>query len=296
MKNVKLLVLVLALLMLLAGCGNKTAKVSNASEAIFSVGKITFTKGDLYETLKLDDTAYTVINEAGRLIAHAEIETTDAITKEATSKIDAYKEQFGDDFIETIQGYGYADEEDLYNALITSIKSEQLIDKYIEENKESLYAKYSPVLAKLLYVEVGTGTLAEAEEKAKAAYDMIAGGASFDDAAELYATNVKTATESIYTTDDDIDLNVSEFLKNAKSPTLSNAFVDKSSKGFYVVQVTGTSTSAVESKFITYLKSNDSFTADVDHYYFQKHNFKIYDVDINKYVKELFPNYLPESK
>lgn len=296
MKNSKLVVLLLVLMLLVTGCGNRSTKISDESEVLFTVGKIKFTKGQLYETLKTNDSAYTVINEAGRLIAAAEIETTDEIKAEADKKMDEFKAEYGDKFVETIQSYGYADEKDLYDTLINSVKSGKLVEKYIQDNLDNIYKKYSPVLAKILYIEIGDSTIEATKDEAMKAYEMILNGETFEEAAAEYATNPKNCVEKIYTTLDDLDLNVVEFLKSVNSPTLSSPIVAKNAKGVYVVQVTGTSKDSVEEKFFDYLKSDSDFTAEVDHFYFQKHNFQIYDVDVNNYVKELFPNYLPESK
>ncbi len=296
MKNVKLLVLLLALLMVLSGCGNKTAKISNSSEVIFKVGKISFTQGDLYETLKKSDTAYTVINDAGALIVNAEVPTTDELAAEAQAKVDEYKEKYGDQFEDAIKYYGYADEQALYDSILTSLKNTTLIENHIKANLEDLYTRFSPKMAKMIYVKVGDDGLDAANTLAEAAIEMINTGSTFEEAAAAYSSDTDLAKEAIYTAEDDIDVNVASFLKTAEASGLSNVIVAKDNKGFYVVSVTGTSRASVEESFISYLKNSDDYTAEIDKYYFTKHNFQIYDVEINDYVKSNFPNYLPASK
>ena len=79
MKKIKVLTITLLTVLLIAGCGNKTAKISNGSDILIQFGNTKITKADLYSSM-LEAMYYTIINIANKMIANA-IETTNCYLK-----------------------------------------------------------------------------------------------------------------------------------------------------------------------------------------------------------------------
>ena len=298
MKKIVLLLLSAVMCLTLAGCKDAVANVSNPKETILKVGKTTITKADLYQSMLADDSANTVINKALEMIANAEIETTDEIKEEAQATYDDYQQQIesmGSDFEETIKGYGFPTLEDFMNWCITQAKTAKLADNYIEEQWTALVEENKPVKAKMIFVD-GSAGLDEALADAKAALEKIKAGSSFDDVSAEYSDRASLATETLYVrSDSSLDYNVLQFLLAATSPTLSDVITNKDTTGYYIVQVTNTNVEQIKDDFITKLKAGTDFTETVNKSYFQKHNFRIYDIDLYNTVKSVYPNYLVQD-
>ena len=298
MKKIVLLLLSAVMCLTLTGCKDAVANVSNPKETILKVGKTTITKADLYQSMLADDSANAVINKALELIANAEIETTDEIKETAQATYDDYKQQIesmGSEFEETIKGYGFPTLEDFMNWCITQAKSTKLADNYIEEQWTTLVEESKPVKAKMIFVD-GTSGLDEALADAKAALEKIKSGSSFDEVSAEYSDKAALATETLYVrSDSSLDYNVLQFLLAATSPTLSDVITNKDTNGYYIVQVTNTNVEQIKDDFITKLKAGTDFTETVNKSYFQKHNFRIYDIGLYNTVKSVYPNYLVQD-
>ena len=98
MKRIKLSVITLLAALLLAGCGNKIAKLTNGNDVLIQFGDTKITKDDLYHSMLTTDGGYTVINMANKMIVNLEIETTDELVAEAQEQIDTYKATLTDDW------------------------------------------------------------------------------------------------------------------------------------------------------------------------------------------------------
>ena len=87
----KLLLLIMSLFVLVA-CSDGHAKISDANEAIFSVGNVNITKGDVYSSLVSQRGTYEVINKVNQAVLDAEVEITeDMVTGFTTSKEGKYQ-------------------------------------------------------------------------------------------------------------------------------------------------------------------------------------------------------------
>ena len=301
MKKLVKLLLVSLLVLGLAGCKDATANVSDKNTVMMTIGKNKITKGDLYQKMMADDAANTVINMALETIANKEIETTDAIKKAGQDKFDGYKKDLtedGDDFLESLKAMGFDSEEEFLNYCITLAKEEALSDKYIEDNFDSLFDKYKPVQARIMFFD---GTLADSSvEKAKAnaesALAEVKGGASFSEVAKKYNSKDSLAAETLYTNDDDtLDSNVILYMFSTTTPGLSNVITNKDAKGFYIVQVTNMNKEQIRSNFTTHLKQEDDFADTVHGHFFEKYNFRVYDIDVYNTIKKNYPSYLVQK-
>ena len=148
MKRIKLSVITLLAALLLAGCGNKIAKLTNGNDVLIQFGDTKITKDDLYHSMLTTDGGYTVINMANKMIVNLEIETTDELVAEAQEQIDTYKATLTDDWQTSLEKLGFENEEQLFEQILSSIKATKLVSKYVDENFDTLVEEYAPLMAK----------------------------------------------------------------------------------------------------------------------------------------------------
>ncbi len=296
MKKFRLLVITLLTALLLAGCGNKTAKVSNGSDVLIQFGDTKITKSDLYYSMLETDAGYTVINMANKMIVNLEIETTDELIAEAQEQIDTYKATLTDDWQASLEKLGFETEEELFEQILASIKATKLTSKYLDENLDTLIEEYAPLMARIIYIRYVDNDIETAKTNAANAIEEIKAGEEFLKVAEKYSAAITLANESLYTRYSEVDYNVLQFLLTVTEPTLSAPIENSTSSGIYIVQITKTNVEQVKDNFIEFLKSSEDFIAKVNNYYFTKHNFALYDVKTFEFVKTNYPSYLPTEK
>ncbi|MBR0474927.1 MAG: hypothetical protein IJJ19_07980 [Erysipelotrichaceae bacterium] len=298
-KLVKIALLSLVTVALLAGCTDATATVSDKNKTIIKVGNTTVTKGDIYNEMMKDDAGNTIVNLAMKQIANDEIETTADIQSEAQKIYDDYKAQIeatGVDFEEGLKTYGYTSPEDFMDYCVSTVKSQKLIDKYIEDNFDKLVDEYRPVKAKMIYLD-GTSGIEAAAEKGKQAIEEIKAGKSFEEVAEQYSDRKTSAEETLYllANNSTLDYNVLQFLSTSTTPTLSDLIQANSGNAYYIVQITNTNIQQMRDDFISELKDQEKTSETVYYNYFKDHKFTVYDIDVYNTIKENYPTYLVQD-
>ena len=299
-KTFKLILLSVLLLMFTTGCEDASAKISDSNSMLMKIGNTTFTKGQLYENMTADDAGNTVISEAMKLVADAEIETTDEITAEANDIYEDYKAQItettDEPFEEAIKLYGYDSVEDFMNYCITNAKSNHLFDKYIEENWDSLTEEYYPLKAKMIFVDTSDKGPTDAYALAEKAIEEINSGKSFDEVAEEYSDNSSLTAEKLYTRNDStLDYNVLQYLTTVTSTGLSQVITNKDVDGYYVILVTNVNHNQLKEDLVAQLKNDTDFGDRVTSSFFKAHNFTIYDITTYDNVKANYPAYLVQE-
>ncbi len=296
MKRIKLSVITLLAALLLAGCGNKIAKLTNGNDVLIQFGDTKITKDDLYHSMLTTDGGYTVINMANKMIVNLEIETTDELVAEAQEQIDTYKATLTDDWQTSLEKLGFENEEQLFEQILSSIKATKLVSKYVDENFDTLVEEYAPLMAKMIFIKYQDNDIEKGKNEATLAIAEIQAGANFEDVAAKYSISITLANENLYTRYSEIDYNVLQYLLTVTEPTLSPPIENSNSSGVYIVQVTKTNIEQVKEAFTEFLTSDDTFTAKSNNYYFEKHNFTIYDVKTFEFIKTNYPSYLPVKK
>jgi predicted small secreted protein len=294
MKKTKLSVItLLAVLLLLAGCGNKTAKISDGNDILIQFGDTRITKADLYYSMLKTDAGYTVINLANNMIANIEIETTDELITEVQNQVDSYKASLTDDWQKSLESLGFETEEELFEQLLSSLKANKLVSKYIDENFDTLVADHAPLMARMIYIKYNDNDIEKAKADADLALAEIKAGADFKTVAEKYSDSPSLADETLYTRYSQVDYNVLQFLLSVMDVTLSGPIENSNSSGIYIVQITKTNIEQIKESFINSLNKNEDIIADANNYYFTKHAFVLYDIKTYELIKMNYPSYLP---
>ena len=294
-KLLKALIIALCFCTLLTGCKDATATVSNPNELIVQVGKEKVTKKDIYDRMMTDDASNSVISKAMEIIVGSEIDTTAELEAKAQELFEEYKAQLESqgDFEEILKSYGFESVDAFKQYCLVNVKADELAEKYITDGWDEIYQEFAPVKAKMIFIDSSEIGNDAGRQKAQEAIAAIKSGKTFEEVAAEFSSKEDLAKETLYTRDNtSIDYNVLSFLTTVTNPTLSDVIVNKNANGFYVVQVTTTNQEQLREDLSTYLKSLTTFTDKVNGYYFKKHNFKVYDIDVYNTIKNNYPSYL----
>lgn len=282
----KLIVLALSLLVL-AGCSDARAQLSDPNTAVFSVGDQSLTKGDLYSFMMARDAGYYAINEANRIIFDQEVPVSDQMRAEAEETLNSYRSMFGDSFTSYLQSYGFADEEDyLNNSLLLSIQSQALTEKYINENCDTLTARYSPKKIRLMQFTDETA--------ANTALEALKNGADFAETASANGSSV-SSEETVATTQSSYATNVLAYLSVVTEPGLSEVIADDSAANFYIVQVTDTNPENFRDEVVSAIAAMSTISSESTIHYFEKYNFTVYDKTIYDQLSSNYSDYLVQD-
>ncbi len=295
MKKINLLIVILVISAILTGCGNKTANVSDGNSVLIQFGDTKITKSDLYKEMMDADSGASVINLVEKYLLDTEVETTDEIKDEANKRLEDIREQMEGDLSAVLNSYGFDTEDELLEQIVYAVKSDMLVDRYIEEKIDDIYKEYAPFKAKIIYISIDTtedsdGTLAR--EEAQKALAALKNGEPFETVADEYSDKSDLAKETLYNSNSTIDYNVLKYAQTVDSPSLSDVIASNDKKGYYICQVTVTNHEQLKEDFISTLKKDTDFTNEIDTYYFRQHNFTVYDVLTESYLEKNYPTYL----
>lgn len=210
----KFLCLGLVLTLMLTGCGS-VATLQNGEEVVATMDGNTITAEDLYEELKNQGGAVTLISMIDAYIVNNEIETDDEAEAYAESQINSYRESYesyGQDFDAALVSAGYADEDEFKEELILEYKKNLVTEEYVAENLtddeiEEYYDEniYGDINAKHILISPNTDDdmtdeeQEEAEEEALALAEEIIeklnDGEDFAELAEEYSDDEGTASD-----------------------------------------------------------------------------------------------------
>lgn len=271
MKQKLLIISLCGLLVLSTGCGHKV-ELQDGKEVIASIDGKKFTAEDLFDNLKDTYGTNTLVNMVDDFIADKEIEDSNEASEYAKSQVETMKYQYeiyGYDFEEVLAQYGYDSEDDLIEIYTKAYKKEQVVKKYLKENKvtddeiqkyydEEIYGDYNAkhILIKSSATDDMTDdekTAAEeaAEAKAKEVIQKLNDGAEWSTLVKEYSEDTGSVDSDglieNFTKGDVVD----EFfnaVKNLKDDEYTTAPV-KSTYGYHVIlRVSATEKPSLEDK------------------------------------------------
>ncbi|MCI5723799.1 MAG: hypothetical protein MR283_07295 [Erysipelotrichaceae bacterium] len=277
-----------ALLATLAGCSDAVAKLNDSSEVIFSVGNKTVTKGDVFTLMKQNAGATTVINDANKAIAIAEVEVTDEMKQSAQSSLDSYKSLYGDTFASYLKNNNLDEDTYLNDYLIPSLQAQELTKQYIDENFDSIVDTYKPVKATIITFN--------SQSDADAALADLKGG-NTDFVAVAAAHNATTVPSSTLYTSESTDLDGlarTIITSNSKDEDWTES-PSSDGSSYFVIKVDEDDASKMKDEVVTAVQTVKQISADATTYFFKKHNFHIYDKTIYDAVKDQYPDNLVQD-
>ncbi len=275
----KKIVIVLFSLLLIAGCagGNSYSSLSDGKDVIFTGADKSYTKEDLYKSLKVSSVD-AIVNDIVRNIALKYVEDLSEIEKEADDLIAEYTDQGYESYI--IAYYGSM--EAFRESYISNMLLNELAKEYVTEKYDELVAEDKPVKMQI-------ASFATMEEAEKCLEDC-SNGSTFDMAAMNNNSN-ENPQSSIYS-DDDASLvyEVKEYLNSNDSLGLSPVIVyantttddegnDVEEVTYYVLNVESRDPAEFKDEYIENAAMSAS-ADDVKDYFLNKHQIKFYDQDL----------------
>ena len=279
-KTLKKAVLAAILATVLTGCVDATTKLKDGTTPIITIGNSTITKSNGYAALKQSVGSYTVVTNAINYIANTEIPTTDDIQSQAEQSLESYKNLYGDSFTEYLETLNMTEEEFVNNTLISSIKTSQLLTKYIESNYDTLCEQYTPM--KFNYI------VADSQETADALISKIS-DLTDDDLTNYIKTAKLTLNQnSILCQNLSSDIYDSDFISTlAEADSNKWVSIQKDSQYYviYKTDITDNDKETIQNFFLTSTDMNSIIKAE----YLKQYNFEIYDIDLYNSVSATLP-------
>jgi len=140
-ENSRMIILCLVCVLLIANIvlilvGHKV-KLVDGKEMIASVDGKKFTAEDLFTEMKESSGTNTLMLMVDEYIISKELKNEEEAKKEAQTQVDSIKSQYesaGYDWNEVLTGYGYENEDALYEEFLLAVKQEMVAKKYIKKD------------------------------------------------------------------------------------------------------------------------------------------------------------------
>lgn len=286
MKKLQVLILA-ALFLIMSGCSDASANISDGNTALFKVGGETVTKENVYTYAKASMAGDGTSMLVKKGLLDAEVPATEDMEKEAKKTLSTIKENFGSNFTDMLKTNGYSDEDTYYNEVVlVNIQTQELTKKYL--NEENKITDYQPLKLQMV--------IATSEDKAKDALAAIKGGTSFSDAASKYGDTAKSkGNETIYSTASGLSSTVWTQILNLKEGTTSEVIADTTNNLYYVIKAVKTNVEDYKEDAVDALSAVSSVSSAAFIYYLEKHDFRVWDIDVYNQIKTNNPSYLVQD-
>ncbi len=284
----KKIIIVLFALLLLAGCSNNNhySYLSDGDDVLFTGPNTTYTKNDLYKSLKLSNTSGISSDILDQIAMGLEGIDMEQINADADSLIETYQSMGYESYI--IASYGSV--EAYRKSYVSSLLLNELSKEYVKLDFDHLVEEKKPV-------KMQVASFASLEDAEKCIED-VKGGSTFDMAA--VNNNADSAPVSSVYTDDDTTLafEVKDYLNSNENTGLSSVIVNTTTtqgtdgtavenNTYYVLNVESRDVEEFKDDVITLLASEVS-TDDVKDYFLSSHKIEFFDQDLYKNMSSLY--------
>ena len=286
----KQILCLMSLAFLLSGCGNVQASISNGSDKVMTIGDKTYTKEEEYNYVKKSSGPSITMQLIQNEIYDKEIKVDKKIRKEAS---DLYKEQKKStkNIEEQIKIAGYKDKEDYMNkAIIPSIQSQKLLEKYFADNQKEIQKHYKPSMAKVIECK--------SEKDAKKAIKALKSKKSIKSVVKKYGQESSSFTgeENVVSTNSSM---LPTRLINTLTETKDMGLIDEvfanendEIKSYFVAILVSNDYEKNISKYSEELNSDESLSEECLVYYLDKYDFEVHDQEIFDYLRYNNPKFL----
>ena len=284
----KKIIIVLFALLLLAGCSNNNhySYLSDGDDVLFTGPNTTYTKNDLYKSLKLSNTSGISSDILDQIAMGLEGIDMEQINADADSLIETYQSMGYESYI--IASYGSV--EAYRKSYVSSLLLNELSKEYVKLDFDHLVEEKKPV-------KMQVASFASLEDAEKCIED-VKGGSTFDMAA--VNNNADSAPVSSVYTDDDTTLafEVKDYLNSNENTGPSSVIVNTTTtqgtdgtavenNTYYVLNVDSRDVEEFKDDVITLLASEVS-TDDVKDYFLSSHKIEFFDQDLYKNMSSLY--------
>ena len=187
---------------------NLPAKSVGGKDVVFSVAGTDVTTDEVYQDLYKQYGKQVVYMFFERAVVHASAETTDVMKTKAEVDIAGVKQNFSDYYgadkyesylLDALKSMGYTSLEDLTDYFTYTYKLQDMLNAYVDEHLDTLYADFSvtnqPRVVSHVLIKMDDPNNPTADEKARfdAAKAALASGTSFEDLVAQYSDDTNTS-------------------------------------------------------------------------------------------------------
>ena len=175
-KKIMLISTIIFATFMICGCGN--TKLKNGSDLAFKIKKKNFSADKFYTEIKKKYGVSVMIEMIDKQIFNEVYKDNEDIEKQATTQLESIKQQYSDNWEETLKNAGYDSENKLKEEFILNFQRQKAVEDYIKKSiKEDEIKKYynentvGDISAKHILIKVDTSTedgLTDDEAKKKA--------------------------------------------------------------------------------------------------------------------------------
>ena len=321
MKKSKILVgtaIIMAGLVLTTGCGR--AKLKNGEEVAIKINGKNITADNLYKELKNKYAKEVIVDDIDRKIFDVIYKNDEEIEKQVKDQMEYIKNQYSDNFEETLKNAGYDDEYELEDELRLNYQRTKAVDDYLKENITDKEIKeyynnetIGDISAKHILIKVKSDTDEEglsdedAKKKAEELIEKLDDGEDFDKLAKENSDDPGSAAnggdlgyfnkgEMVKEFEDAaINLKVNEY---TKEPV-------KTSYGYHIILKTGEKEKAkldknlkkeIKEKIIEKKKEDNTTTVTTLDKIRKNYKLKFSDSKLKKIYKEYLDDQLESAK
>lgn len=276
MKKIITTSLILASL-LLVGCKQSSAPVSEANNIIIKNGNKSYSKQDLFEDMKGQDYGPLVVGKLANQIALKEGFTAEELEQAVNQQLSELKNAYKENYEVLLKNYG--GENSLRKIILGNLSQAKLFEKYLQNNLESFTQEYSPVKAQIVYFD-SNEVAQEFIQQVKAGGDFeklaIEKGFAVDAGAKVYTDKDTDVLYEIKAYFNDETMNgLSEPLVAMTTTTDSTGNKIETAR-YYVVNILERNVEKFSNEFITMLQTKVAPTEALS-YYFNEHEVHFHD-------------------
>jgi hypothetical protein len=222
-------------------------------------------------------------------IAAKEIEVTEEMKEEALNQVQFYTMMYGDQFSGFLDSMGLTEETYAEKYILPNTLTGKLVEKYTEENFDSLCGSFDPLKAIVLSFT--------SEDDASAALSALKDGSMTPAEAAKENNSSSTGDEEVIT------MNTTSYDSAALSVLRSMSVDDgwtevPSSDGatFYVLKLVSHDPAEFKEEAVKAISEISAVTDESNDFYLRKYNFRVYDINLYNGLKELNPDILVQDK
>lgn len=278
----KILVLA-ACMLLLVGCSDATAKITNGSETVVTVGDQSYTREELYNFMANYGGSYYAVVNAQKTILDAEVPVTDEMISSVDSTLELYSQMMGSYFESYLQSQGFTGSEQYREILIQNEQLNELYKKYVEANYDSLSSTFAP--KKIQLMKFAT------EEEANTALQAVKDGNDFATVAQENKSTIDGAAQLVTSTSS-FETVVQYAINTQAVGELSEVIGNDNKTAYYVLKVLSTDAAELKEEAIPVIATAETIADQSIQYYFKEYNFTVYDINLYNQLQQSYSDLL----
>lgn len=279
----KKILILAACMLLLAGCSDASANITNGNEAVVTMGEASYTRQELYNFMSNYGGSYYAVVNAQKTILDTEVPVTDDMISSVDATLELYNQMMGSYFETYLQSQGFSGTEQYREILIQNEQLTELYKKYVDANYDSLSATFAP--KKIQLMKFGT------EDEANNALQSVKDGADFATIAQENNSSVDGA-EQLVTSTSSFETVVQYAINTQAAGELSEVIGNDDKTAYYIVKVVTTDANELKEEAVPVIAGADTIADQTIQYYFKEYNFTVYDINLYNQLQQSYSDLL----